>query len=82
MIDLCKDCVGAKENDLYCTYSFTCFDCRQRFLLNESCKLMREIYSKSMERWGESPKWKVDPSCGCKGYCVRRQWASNSKQEK
>lgn len=80
MVTDCKDCKAAEGKEHYGVYSMKCFECRERFLLAEPCKLMREIMAKSMERWGEVPEWKVEPSCGCKFACKRRQYMKTTTQ--
>jgi hypothetical protein len=52
----------------------TCVACRERLLMDEPCKLMRQTYAKQMEKWGEVPEWKKDPNCGCVHACKRRQY--------
>lgn len=52
----------------------TCFNCRERLLMDEPCKLMRQTYAKTLEKWGEVPEWKKEPNCGCLHACKRRQY--------
>jgi ubiquitin len=69
----CPDCVKAGG-----IYSFKCFGCRDRFLMDEPCKIYREIMAKTIQRWGEIGDWKREPSCGCKGQCLRLQAIRNA----
>jgi hypothetical protein len=71
---VCRDCSYAETKQHHGGYSFTCFGCRQRLLLDEPCKMMRETLSKMLRKWGEVPEWKVDPNCGCMKSCKRRQY--------
>lgn len=73
MID-CPDCSKSKTEKHWGIYQMTCFGCRERLLLDEPCKTMRQGMAKSMQRWGEVPEWKVEPNCGCKNACKRRQY--------
>ena len=41
--------------------------------MDEPCKIMREILAQGIKKWGELPEYKVDPNCGCKFACERRQ---------
>lgn len=79
----CPACASAKTRKWPGgTYHFTCFACRERFLLDEPCKVMRGVYAKSMERWGEVPNWKVEPNCGCGHACKRRQYITKKPEPK
>lgn len=70
----CKDCAYAEKKQFYGGYSFKCFNCRERLLQSEPCKLMREMLAKTLRKWGETPEWKVEPHCGCAKSCKRRQY--------
>ena len=68
----CRDCDLAKSG-VHGTYQLKCFKCRERFLLAEPCKLLRQILANGITKYGDLPEWKVEPSCGCKNHCERRQ---------
>jgi len=70
----CKDCQKSETEKHWGIYQMTCLGCRQRLLIDEPCKLMRQSLANSMERWGEVPEWKVEPNCGCGRVCKRRQY--------
>jgi len=72
--ELCRDCAHAKAKQHHGGYSFTCFGCRQRLLLDEPCKMMRETLANMLRKWGDLPDWKVEPNCGCMKSCKRRQY--------
>jgi tRNA(Ile2) C34 agmatinyltransferase TiaS len=72
--NLCPDCDNAAKKKFHGGYSFTCFKCRERLLLDEPCKMMREMLSITLRKWGEVPQWKVEPNCGCAKACKRRQY--------
>ena len=72
--EVCRDCVYAKTKQYHGGYSFTCYGCRQRLLLKEPCKMMREMLSFSLRKWGNVPEWKIEPNCGCIKSCKRRQY--------
>jgi hypothetical protein len=71
---ICRDCAYAQTKQHHGGYAFTCFDCRQRLLLYEPCKLMRETLANMLRKWGDVPNWKVEPNCGCMKSCKRRQY--------
>lgn len=71
---ICRDCAYAQTKQYHGGYAFTCFDCRQRLLLDEPCKLMRETLANMLRKWGDVPNWKVEPNCGCMKSCKRRQY--------
>lgn len=54
-------------------FDYSCLGCRQRALLSEPCKVLRQYMAENMWRYGVIPDWKVEPHCGCKSYCKRRQ---------
>lgn len=70
----CEHCTKAAERKYYGAYDYKCYTCRERLLMDEPCKLMRQAYVKSLEKWGEVPDWKREPSCGCGRFCKRRQY--------
>jgi hypothetical protein len=68
MTDECKHC--AREN---CPiFNYKCFGCRERALLYEPCKVLREQMALNMWRYGDVPIWKREPNCGCKYICKRK----------
>jgi hypothetical protein len=72
--EVCRDCAYAKTKQYHGGYSFACFNCRERLLLEEPCKMMRELLSLSLRKWGDVPQWKIEPNCGCVKQCKRRQY--------
>lgn len=72
-MDKCKDCELAQVHGIHGIYSLKCEGCRLRILMDEPCKIMREVLAKGITRWGELPNYKIEPSCGCKFTCQRRQ---------
>lgn len=72
--EVCRDCAYAETKQYHGGYSFTCFNCRERLLLSESCKLMRETLANMLRKWGNVSEWKVEPNCGCMKSCKRRQY--------
>lgn len=69
----CKDCQLAEIHGIHGIYSLKCIGCRLRLLMDEPCKIIREVLAQGMRKWGELPDYKKDPSCGCKYTCQRRQ---------
>lgn len=69
----CNHCENSKNHEYYGRYAMSCYGCRQRLLLDDPCKVMREVTAKGMEKWGEIPEWKVEPNCGCKSECIRKK---------
>ena len=65
----CRWC-QAKHSHIY---DYACYGCRQRALLDEPCKVLREYMANNMWRNGEVPEWRIEPNCGCKKSCKRRQ---------
>lgn len=54
-------------------YNYSCIGCRQRALLDEPCKILRQHMAENMWRFGDIPEWKVEPNCGCTNRCKRVQ---------
>ena len=55
-------------------YDFNCFECRNRYINSEPCKVSRKEQSDFLsKRWGDFGDYTKDPHCGCKGYCKRRK---------
>lgn len=69
----CKDCVKAGG-----IYTFKCVGCRDRFLMDEPCKIYREIMAQTIKKWGDVGDWKREPHCGCQGQCKRLQAKRNA----
>jgi hypothetical protein len=65
----CKYC----NNNCAGTFDYSCFKCRERSLMMEPCKVLRDYMAQSMWRYGVVPDWKREPHCGCKSSCKRRQ---------
>lgn len=70
----CPNCKGAVTHKHWGGYSMKCFLCRERFLMDEPCKMMREVYAKHYAKFGDVPEWKKEPHCGCVHACKRRQY--------
>jgi hypothetical protein len=71
---VCLDCQHAFEKKHHGGFDFKCYYCRQRLLLSEPCKLMRDTLAKMLRKWGETPEYKIEPHCGCEKSCKRRQY--------
>lgn len=74
----CKYC-NVKNSGIF---DYSCFGCRERALLSEPCKVLRKQMADNMWRNGEVPDWKVEPNCGCKNSCKRRQLAKKQIKDK
>lgn len=69
---LCKQPTGL--------YDLNCEGCRERALIDEPCKLLRQQLAERMQyKRMTVPNWMREPSCGCKGQCKRMR---NIKTEK
>jgi hypothetical protein len=73
MSDECRDCQLAQIHGIRGIFSLKCKGCKLRLLLDEPCKVIREILAQGMTKWGELPEYKIKPNCGCKFACERRQ---------
>jgi hypothetical protein len=73
MSDECRDCQLAVIHGIRGIYSLKCKGCKLRLLLDEPCKIIREILAQGMTKWGELPEYKIEPNCGCTFACERRQ---------
>lgn len=63
-------------------YDLNCEGCRERALMDEPCKVLRQQLAERMRYKGMSvPDWKREPSCGCKGNCRRIQNSSVDKYD-
>ena len=69
----CRDCNLAEVHGIHGVYTLKCAGCRLRILMDEPCKVMREILAQGIKKWGELPEYKIEPNCGCKKVCERRQ---------
>jgi len=69
---MCRNCLKAKTTEYYGLFDMKCSGCRERLLMSEPCKVMREQMAKSMLKWGDAPDWKKEPSCGCYTRCKRK----------
>ena len=76
----CTNCTQAAVKEHWGGYSMSCFACRERFLMDEQCKVMRETYAKLYAKWGDVPEWKKEPHCGCSNACKRRQYMRDGAQ--
>lgn len=79
MSEICKDCEIAKNKTYYSVYQLKCFECRRRLLFSEDCKRIRGMMADELQKTGDVPEWKKEPSCGCKDICKRRQLMRLSK---
>ena len=75
-MDNCKEC-AARNDGYHGTFNITCANCRTALAMNESCKIVRAYIVESMEKWGPTEGWKVEPHCGCGKTCKRK---ANLKQ--
>jgi len=69
MTNECKYC-QRKDSP---TYDYGCIRCRERALIHEPCKVLREHMALNMWKYGEVPEWKRKPHCGCTNLCKRKQ---------
>lgn len=81
MSDECIDCEKAKGKPYYGIYNLKCRGCRDRMIVNESCKIHREIVYKGLLKYGECGEWKIEPNCGCTNRCKRRQSSKSMKDQ-
>ena len=73
MSDKCKDCELAEIHGIRGTFTLRCIGCKERMLMDEPCKIIREVLAQGMTKWGDLPEYKKEPNCGCKYTCQRRQ---------
>jgi hypothetical protein len=70
--DSCPDCNKAKENEYHPVYHLACHGCAQRIVMNEQCKLQRNLMAEYLQmRYELATDWKREPSCGCEKVCKR-----------
>ena len=67
----CVDCKRADPNLQGGIYNFTCKDCRNRFLMDEPCKMYRKVMSEMIRKWGTVDDFEKEPHCECEQQCQR-----------
>lgn len=70
-MDNCDYCAYAFEKGFCPIFDLKCEKCRERALLTEPCKMLRQYMAEDMGRKFDVPNWKVEPHCGCKRHCKR-----------
>lgn len=54
-------------------FDLHCYGCRDRIVMMEDCKLLREQTAKYIdEKFGFLPDYKREPNCGCTKFCLRK----------
>lgn len=63
--------VNCKSCNTLSIYDMKCSQCRNRILMNESCKYLRKQLADAIKKYGELGEWQIEPHCGCNNKCKR-----------
>jgi hypothetical protein len=74
----CVDCDRANPNLQGGIYSFKCKGCRNRFLMDEPCKMYRQIMADTIRQWGLVDDYQKEPHCKCEHQCDRMRTIRNA----
>ena len=62
-------------------FELHCFGCRDRIVMAEDCKFLREQTAKFIdEKFGFLPDYKRTPHCGCEKFCKRKAAVKDEQQ--
>lgn len=74
----CKDCQLSAQTEYGGIYNFICKTCRNRFLIDEPCKMYRKVMYEMIRKWGVADDYEKEPHCECEHQCERMRTIRNA----